>query len=196
MAVDGAHLSNISPPQGSLCDEAGGNEMSPSSAVSWLTRAFLEIWQGSEHLFCLWKDIYAPSEVWPGHSSKMSDVSSSWIWSSSFTALYYTSEPCSLCTLPNGGHWSKSKLFLMDGLVPGPKKHLQNNQGFFTRQKRFSTRQARPLGKEGTRLRFKKQTKTKHTHVIRQFELPRTSPYPSLESWCSAYKMDWIECLP
>lgn len=143
----------------------------PSTAVSWLTRAFPEIWQGSEHLFCLWKDIYAPSEVWPGHSSKMSDVSSSWIWRSNFTTLYYTPEPCNLCTRPHGGHWSNSKLFLMDGLVPGCRQHQQNNQQFSSRQKRFCTRQARPLGKEGTRVKEKNKQTNKTTFVISQFEL-------------------------
>lgn len=100
----------------------------PSNAVSWPTRAFPEIWQAREHLFCLWKGIYAPSEVWPGHSSKVSDVSSLNM-KQQLHYLVLHPEPCSWCKLPNVGHWGESKVFSMDGLAPAPRKHQQSNQG-------------------------------------------------------------------
>ena len=32
LAINGVQLSNISPPQGTLCDEVGGNEMPPTQS--------------------------------------------------------------------------------------------------------------------------------------------------------------------
>lgn len=136
-----------------------------------LPKASPEIWQGSEHFFRLWKAIYAPTDVWPGHSSEVSDVSSLWTGSSSFTALYDTLELCSLYKLSNGGHWGESKLFLMAASSQDPGSTSKATRG-------SPTRQVRPIGKGGARVKSKDRA-----FRVSQFELPRASPFPSLESW-------------
>lgn len=160
-------LTSLLPKEGFVMKQ----EATRCPASDCLPKASPEIRQGSEHFFHLWKAIYAPTDVWPGHSSEVSGVSSLWTGSSSFTASYDTLELCSLYKLPNGGHWGESKLFLMAASSQDPRSTSKATRG-------SPTRQVRPVGKGGARVKSKDRA-----FRVSQFELPRASPFPSLESW-------------
>lgn len=100
LTINGVQLSNISPPQGRLCDEVGGNEMppkqSPTTGILWnMTGKCIFVLLLEGYLCTFW------TVTRTGHGSKTSGVSSWWIGSSSFTALYDTPELCSLYTVPD-----------------------------------------------------------------------------------------------